>query len=186
MSAINSICAPMIEPQWSAASAADPQWYAVHTRSQHEKAVINQLERRGIQTFLPLISEVHRWSDRRKIVQLPLFSCYAFVHMRLLPELWYKVTQTSGVLGFVGARGEGIPIPESQIETLRTLLSSDVPCTLCPFLQIGQRVRIRGGALNGIEGLLTARNGDRTLVISVEPIQRSIAVRIDQYQVEGI
>jgi len=52
-----------------------------------------------------------------------------------------------------------------------------------PFLQIGQRVRIRGGALDGIEGLLTARNGDRTLVISVEPIQRSIAVRVDQYQV---
>ena len=186
MSAINSICAPMIEPQWSAASAADPQWYAVHTRSQHEKAVINQLERRGIQTFLPLISEVHRWSDRRKIVQLSLFSCYAFVHMRLLPELWYKVMQTSGVLGLVGARGEGIPVPESQIEALRTLLSSDLPCTLCPFLQIGQRVRIRGGALDGIEGLLMARNGDRTLVISVEPIQRSIAVRIDQYQVEAI
>jgi transcription antitermination factor NusG len=186
VSVINPICAPSLEPQWSATPVAEPQWYAIHTRSQHEKFVVNQLEQRGIKTFLPLISEVHRWSDRRKVVQLPLFSCYAFVHMRLLPELWYKVTQTSGVLGFVGARGEGIPIPESQIETLRTLLSSDVPCTLCPFLQIGQRVRIRGGALNGIEGLLTARNGDRTLVISVEPIQRSIAVRIDQYQVEGI
>ena len=186
MSASNAVCTPLVESQWPTASVADPQWYAVHTRSQHEKAVINQLERRGFQTFLPLIREVHRWSDRRKIVQLPLFSCYAFVHMRLLPELWYKVMQTSGVLGLVGARGEGIPVPENQIEALRTLLSSDVPCTLCPFLQIGQRVRIRGGALDGIEGLLMARNGDRTLVISVDPIQRSIAVRIDQYQVEAI
>lgn len=186
MSTVNPICAPLFEPEWSAAPAAAPQWYAVHTRSQHEKAVVNQLERRGIETFLPLISEVHRWSDRRKVVQLPLFSCYTFVHMRLLPELWYKVKQTNGVLGFVGARGEGIPVPESQIENLRTLLSSDAQYTLCPFLQIGQRVRIRGGALDGIEGLLTARNGDRTLVISVEPIQRSIAVRIDRYQVETI
>ena len=186
MSAVNPICAPLSEPRWSAAPVADPLWYAVHTRSRHEKFVVNQLERRGIKTFLPLISEVHSWSDRRKVVQLPLFSCYAFVHMRLLPELWYTVTRTNGVLGFVGARGEGIPIPERQIGSLRALLASDVPYTLSPFLQVGQRVRIRGGALDGIEGLLTARNGDRTLVISVEPIQRSIAVRIDQYQVEAI
>ena len=186
MSAVNPMCEPLLEPQWPAAEIADLQWYVVHTRSQHEKAVVNQLERRGIETFLPLTSEVHRWSDRRKIVQLPLFSCYAFVHIRLLPELWYKVTQIRGVLGFVGARGEGAPIPDRQIENIRALLSSDVPYAVCPLLQIGQRVRIRGGALDGMEGLLTARNGDRTLVISVEPIQRSIAVRIDQYQVEAV
>ncbi len=172
----------------SAAPAGEPQWYAIHTRSRHEKFVVNQLEQRGIQTFLPTINEVHRWSDRRKIVQLPLFSCYAFAHMRLLPELWHKVMQTNGVLRFVGGNGngEGVAIPESQIENLRTLLSSDVRYTLCPFLQVGQRVRVRGGALDGIEGLLIARNGDRTLVISIEPIQRSIAVRIDEYQVEAI
>jgi transcription antitermination factor NusG len=120
------------------------------------------------------------------VVHLPLFSCYAFVHMQLLPELWYKVMQTNGVLRFVGVRGEGIPIDESQIETLQAVASSGIPYAVCPFLQVGQRVRIRGGALDGIEGLLIARNGDRTLVISVEPIQRSIAVRIDQYQVEAI
>jgi len=186
VSVVNPIFVPSLESQWSAAPVAEPQWYAVHTRSQHEKFVVNLLEQRGIETFLPLISEVHRWSDRRKVVQLPLFSCYAFVRIRLLPELWYKVMQTNGVLRFVGSRGEGIPIPDSQIENIRALLSSDVPYTLCPFLQVGQRVRIRGGALDGVEGLLTARNGERTLVISVEPIQRSIAVRIDQYQVEAI
>jgi transcription antitermination factor NusG len=176
VSVANPTCTPWFEPQW----------YAVHTRSRHEKLVVNQLERRGIKTFLPLIREVHRWSDRRKVVHLPLFSCYAFVHMQLLPELWYKVMQINGVLSFVGVRGEGIPIDESQIESLRALLSSGVPYSLCPFLQVGQRVRIRGGALEGIEGLLTARNGDHTLVISVEPIQRSIAIRVDQYQVEAI
>lgn len=94
MSVTNSICTPLFEAQWSAAPVAEAQWYAVHTRSQHEKSVVNQLERRGIKTFLPLISEVHRWSDRQKVVQLPLFSCYAFVQMRLLPELWYQVMQT--------------------------------------------------------------------------------------------
>ena len=148
--------------------------------------MVKQLERQGIKTFLPLISEVHQWSDRRRVIQLPLFSCYAFVHIRLVPELWYRVIQINGVLRFVGHRGEGTPIPESQIEHLRTLLESDVPYTLCRFLQVGQRVRIRGGALDGIEGLLTARNGDRTLVVSVEPIQRSIAVQVGQYHVEAV
>jgi len=162
------------------------QWYALHTRSRQEKVVVSQLERRGIKTFLPLVKEMHRWSDRQKLVQLPLFSCYAFVHMQLLPELWYKVMQTNGVLRFVGVRGGGIPIPENQIESLQAVLSSAAPFELCPFLQVGRRVRIRGGALDGIEGLLTARNGDCTLVISVEPIQRSISIRIDQYQVELI
>lgn len=186
MSVAIPISAPLFEPQWSVAPTDEPQWFAVHTRSRHEKLVVKQLEQRGIEAFLPLISEVHRWGDRRKVVQLPLFSCYAFVHMQLEPELWYQVMQSNGVLSFVGVRGQGIPIPERQIESLRALLSSEVPYELCPFLKVGQRVRIRGGALDGIEGLLTARNGDRTLVISVEPIQRSIAVRIDQYRVEAI
>ncbi|MGB0110975.1 MAG: UpxY family transcription antiterminator [Terriglobales bacterium] len=186
VSVINPICAPWFESRWSAPPVPEPQWYAVHTRSRHEKLVVNQLEQRGIKTFLPTINEVHHWTDRRKVVQLPLFSCYAFVHMRLLPEIWHKVMRTDGVLRLVGGRGEGVPIPESAIENLQALLSRDVPYTLCPFLQVGQRVRIRGGALDGIEGLLIARKGDRTLVISIEPIQRSIAVRVDQYQVEAI
>jgi transcription termination/antitermination protein NusG len=164
----------------------EPEWYAVHTRSQHEKSVVSYLQGEGITTFLPLVTEVHRWSDRRKLVELPLFSCYAFVRISLVPELWYKVMKTSGVLGFVGARREGIPIPESQIESIRTIVGSSAPYTVCPFLKVGQRVRIRGGALDGIEGILSARNGDRKLVISVEPIQRSLAVRIGDYQVEPI
>jgi transcription antitermination factor NusG len=186
VSVITPICTPLFKSQWSTAEVVEPQWYAVHTRSRHEKLVVNQLERRGIKTFLPLISEVHKWSDRRKVVRLPLFSCYAFVHIQLLPELWHKVIRTSGVLRFVGSRGDGIPIPENQIENLQAVLSSDAPFALCPFLQVGQRVRVRGGALDGIEGVLSARNRERTLVISVEPIQRSIAVRIDQYHVEAI
>lgn len=172
--------------QWTARFGVEPQWYAIHTRSQHEKSVAAHLESQGITTFLPLVTEVHRWSDRRKLVQLPLFSCYTFAHMPFVSELWAKVLRVSGVLSFVGGRGQGVPIPEKQIESIRTILASNAACTLYPFLKIGQHVRIRGGALDGIEGVLVARNGDRTVVISVEPIQRSLAVRIDDYQVEPI
>ena len=167
-------------------SGAGAQWYAIHTRAQHEKSVVSHLRKQGITTFLPLVSEIHRWSDRRKVVHLPLFTCYAFVHMRLAPESWAKVMGVTGVLRFVGTRGGGVPIPDSQIHAVQTLLSSNLSYQICPFLQVGQRVRIRGGSLDGVEGLLIARNGDRTLIISVEPIQRSLSVRIDDYKVEPL
>jgi transcription antitermination factor NusG len=177
---------PVAHRSVDALEAVDGRWYAIHTRPQHEKSAAAQLQSQGFTTFLPLITEVHRWSDRRKVVQLPLFSCYAFVHTHLVPENWAKIMQVSGVLRFVGPTGIGTPISEGEIESIRVLLSSNAPYTLCPFLQVGQRVRIRGVALDGIQGLLVARNGNRELVISVEPIQRSLAVRIDDYQVEPI
>ncbi len=183
------------QPQLSQTLVASPhgsfsgiraQWYAIHTRSQHEKSVVAHMQRQGITTFLPLVSEVHSWSDRRKVVHLPLFTCYAFAHMHLSPESWAKVMGITGVLRFVGVRGEGVPIPDGQIHAVRALLSSSLSYQICPFLQVGQRVRIRGGALDGVEGVLVERKGDRTLIISVEPIQRSLSVRIDDYQVEPI
>ena len=159
-------------------------WYAIHTRARHEKIVTTRLEQQGITTFLPTITEVRRWSDRRMCVEFPLFSCYAFVNLPWVPELRAKVVRTDGVLGFVGFCGGGIPVPDIEIQNIRTLLESMVPYTTCPFLKIGQRVRIRGGSLEGMEGILLARNGNNSLVISVEPIQRSLAVRIDGYSFE--
>lgn len=186
MSSSSSLCEVRTTPWPVEPVSVEPQWYALHTRAQHEKSVAARLQSQGIGVYLPLVSEVHRWSDRRKVVELPLFSCYVFVNLCLAPESWVKVMGVSGVLRFVGPRGGGTPIPKSQVESIRTLLSSSLPYTLCPFLHVGQRVRIRGGALDGIQGLLVGRNGDRTLVISVEPIQRSIAVQLGDYQVEPV
>jgi transcription termination/antitermination protein NusG len=178
---------PQSPVPWTVESGqVEPRWYAIHTRSQHEKCVASRLQDQGITTFLPLVAEMHRWHDRRKVVQLPLFSCYAFVHMSLCAESWYKVLRVNGVLRFVGSAGKGLPVPDGQIESVRKLLSAAVPYTVYPFLKLGQRVRIRGGSLEGIEGILTARDGNRSLVISVEPIQRSLSIRIDDYHVEPI
>ncbi len=165
-----------------------PRWYAIHIRAKHEKHVAKHLDEQGIPTFLPLVNEIHRWSDRNKTVQIPLFSCYAFVNLPPIAEVRAKILFTDGVLRFVGSggRGEGTPIADAEIESVRTLLKSTAKYSACPFLNIGQRVRVRGGALEGIEGILMARNGSRTLVISVEPIQRSLAVSIDDYVVEAI
>jgi transcription antitermination factor NusG len=179
-------CEPVFTNPHGPFSGPGAHWYAVHTRPQHEKAVVTHLQSQGITTFLPLVSEMHRWSDRLKVVYLPLFTCYAFLHMRLVPESWAKVMGITGVIRFVGVRGQGVPIPDGQIHAVQALLASDLSYQICPFLQVGQRVRVRSGALDGVEGILIARSGDRTLVISVEPIQRSLSVRIGDYQVEAI
>ncbi|MGA8151651.1 MAG: UpxY family transcription antiterminator [Terriglobales bacterium] len=163
-----------------------PCWYAVQTRARHEKVVAHRLQEQGVPTYLPIVSEVHRWSDRKRVVELPLFSCYLFA--RLLPtnEDRLRVLTLDGVFQLVGGRRQGTPIPDEQINAVRTLIEGQLPVSAYPFLKIGQRVRIRSGALSGIEGILVARNGDRTLVVSVDAIQRSLAVRIEGYDVEPI
>jgi transcription antitermination factor NusG len=161
-------------------------WYAVQTRARHEKTIVQRLREQGVTTFLPLVSEVHRWSDRRKTVELPLFSCYVFVRLVAANEDRLRVCRTNGVFGIVGTTREGTPIPDHQIEAVRTLVTQQLSWSVHPFLKIGQRVRIRGGSMDGVEGILLARNGDRTLIVSVDVIQRSLAVRIEGYDVEAV
>ena len=161
-------------------------WYAVQTRARHERIVAHRLGEQGTTTFLPTVTEVHRWSDRKKTVELPLFSCYLFVKLTPSSEERLRILQVDSVLRFVGIRGLGTPIPDEQIDAIRTLVNEQLSCCSHPFLKTGQRVRIRGGALEGVEGILVSQNGDRTLVISVDAIQRSLAVRVEGYDVEPV
>ena len=160
-------------------------WYALQTRPRHEKIVAHRLEERGVTAFLPMITELHKWSDRKKKVELPLFSCYVFAKFTPNRAERLRVLRVDGVFGLVGSRGEGTPIPDEQIDAVRSLVEAELPWSSHPFLKIGQRVRIRSGALDGMEGILLSRNGDQTLVISIEAIQRSLAVRVEGYEVEA-
>lgn len=160
-------------------------WYAVQTRARHEKLVAYRFQESGIETFLPLVEEVHRWSDRKKIVQLPLFSCYVFA--KIMPENADRIRllRVDGVLSLVGTRGVGTPIPDEQIDSVRVLISGPTPWEPHPFLKVGQRIRIRSGALDGMEGILVSRNGDKSLVVSIDAIQRSLAVQLQGYELEA-
>ena len=158
----------------------------MQTRSRHEKLVARQLEGLGFVTFLPLSQQVRQWSDRRKMVEFPLFPGYAFLQMVYDPDERLRVLRTEGVVSFVGSNGQGIAIPDKQIEHIQTLLANKVPFESHPYLKIGQRVRIRGGSLNGTEGILVGHDSDRALVISVELIQRSVSIRLQGYEVEPV
>lgn len=171
--------------QW-AEEPREQQWYALHTRSRHERVVENRLREQGLETFLPTMKEVHRWSDRKKTVEVPLFSCYVFVRCGLSAEDRTKIYRVDSVLGVVGTRGAGSAIPDEQIDGVRALLEQTAPWRSHPFLKAGQRVRVCGGAMDGVEGIFLSENGDNSLVISVDVIQRSLAVRIDGYGVKPI
>jgi len=159
-------------------------WYAVHTMARHEKRVAAQFQEKRICTFLPLLQQVHRWSDRRSIVEVPLFSCYAFVRVVQAVEERLKILRTPGVLGFVGSERQGTPIPDEQVESLRKAISQKVPYLPHPFIASGTRVRIRGGALDGVQGILLRQGGNQSLIVSVELLHRSVSIRVQGYDIE--
>ena len=174
-------------PNLSVSPLLDPAlWFAIQTCPRHEKKVVSQLTTKGVENYLPLVTRIHQWSDRRKQVEMPLFAGYAFVHIPPSAECRVRVLQVPGVLGFVGAGRQGLPIPDRQIENIRTLLQNKISLDPFPFLKIGQRERIRGGSLDGIEGILLRRNGMRRLIISVETLERSLSVCVEGLAVEGI
>ena len=135
-------------------ASAQPKWYAIHTVARHEKRVAAHFEEKRICTFLPLLHQIHRWSDRRSVVEIPMFCCYVFVRIVQTVDERLKVLRTPGVLGFVGSERQGTPIPDEQIESLRTAISQKLPCFPHPFITAGKRVRLLGGSLDGVEGIL--------------------------------
>jgi transcription antitermination factor NusG len=169
-------------------TVADPmecagEWYAIHTRARHEKTVANQLAEKNIVTFLPTVRETHSWSDRKKVVETPLFSCYVFVQSLEWKGAHMKVLSTPGVLRWVGNHGEPAVIPEDEINTVRNLIQSGVGAAAHPFLKVGQRVRVSSGSLAGVEGVLIKSDTGKRLVVSIDTIQRSMSVVLDGYDV---
>lgn len=165
---------------------SDLSWFAIVSRSRHEKMAAAALTNAGIATFLPIVSEAHHWSDRRKLVDVPLFPGYIFVQIPNLAESRLQVLKTTGVVRFVGNQQGPVPVPEEEIAAVQKVLVEKLECSPYPFLQVGQRVRIRGGALDGIEGILVARDAACKLVISIQLIQRSLAVSVYNFDVEPV
>jgi transcription antitermination factor NusG len=164
----------------------DLNWYAVYTKARHEKRVAAQFGEKHVCAFLPLLRQIHKWSDRQSQVEVPMFSCYAFVRIAQTPEERLKVLRTPGVLGFVGNERQGAPIPDEQIESLQTALRHNIPCFPHAFLSAGRRVRIRGGSLDGVEGIVVRHGSDQRLVVSVELLHRSVAIRCEGYEIEAV
>ena len=169
-----------------AVGASRGEWFALQTKPRHEKKVAADLEKQQIDVFLPTFKTVRQWSDRRQELQLPLFPNYVFVRIGQNRNERSAVLRTQGVRWFVGLRGTGVAVPDDEIEAIQKILAEGVAFTDYPFLEVGQKVRIRGGSLDGVHGVLAAVNNDRSLVVSVKCIQRALAIRVDGYGIEPI
>jgi transcription antitermination factor NusG len=152
-------------------------WFALQVRTRFEVAVANYLEGKGYQWFLPTYKTRKRWSDRVKEVQAPLFPGYIFC--RFDPQTRLPILTTPGVIQIVGYNRLPVPIDEAEISAIQTLVASGVSNEPCPFLAVGDRVRIDSGPLRGLEGILLKIRGDNRLILSVSLLQRSVAVEID-------
>jgi transcription antitermination factor NusG len=159
-------------------------WYAIYTRHQHEKMVAQILTSKGFNTFLPLYATIHDWKDRKRALLLPLFPCYVFlkgdIHRRL------QIITTPGIYGLVSSAGQPAAIPDAEIESIRRVVDSGVRVEAHPYLECGQRVRIKCGPLTGIEGILVRKKNISRLVLSVEILGTAAAIEVAAFQVEAL
>lgn len=161
----------------SAEGKSNPLWYAIRTRSRHEKHVREQLTRKGIEQLLPTVKRQSQWKDRRKEIEVPLFSGYCFARFSWSDRL--PVLQVPGVVNVVGGGSRPEPVPDEQIEALKTLMTSTLPYDSYPYLYEGMPVEVVRGPLTGVRGILVRKDRPCRLVISVHLIRQSAAVQID-------
>lgn len=154
------------------------RWYAAYTCARHEKRVAEQLQQREVEYFLPLYESLRRWADRRKLVQLPLFPGYVFVRIALKDRL--QVLEIPSVTYLVGFNGHPVPLPDVEVEAIRTCAALRNGVEPHPYLRVGKRARIIRGPLRGLEGILLRRRGRCRFVISLELIMRSVAVEVEE------
>ncbi len=160
-----------------------PRWYAAYTFPRHEKVVSEQLKIKGVETYLPLFEKLNQWKDRIAKVQLPLFPGYVFVRMPLKERV--RVLQVSGILRLVGFHGHPAPLEEGEIESLRNYLAFR-KAEPHPYLAVGKRVRVTAGPLTGVEGVVLRRKGKMRIVVSIDSIQRSVALDLEASDVRSI
>ena len=160
-------------------------WYAVRTKSRHERVVCKQLEADGLEFYLPSVQQSRQWSDRTKLIDSPLFPGYVFVRVPHFPSMKVQVLRTVGVIGFVGNERGAASIPDSELNGVRLLLMNRIPHASHPYLKVGQRIRVTDGVLRGVEGVLVSLGSKNGLVVSIDVIERSLIIQLQGYSVEA-
>jgi len=162
-----------------------PHWYALYTRSRHEKFIHSDLAKRNIESFLPLRFVRRKWSDRTVTVEEPLFKSYLFVKADLVS--FTEVLKTKGAVRFVSAGRDPLPVSDTVISSLRNVIQSDIILDPFPYLKMGDRVYVKSGLFKGTEGFIVRKNDEKCrLVISIDALMASISVEVDSCLVEKL
>jgi transcription antitermination factor NusG len=156
-------------------------WFALQIRSRWEGATAELLRAKGLETLLPTFTTKRKWSDRFKVVESPLFPGYVFcrfdVHNRL------PVLITPGVISVVGRGKTPVAVDDAEIHSIQAAVQSGIHVEPWPYVEVGERVRIKDDVLNGMEGILTSFKGSCRVVISVTLLRRSVALEIDRSRI---
>ena len=162
----------------------ESHWYALHTKSRHEKVVEEGLRKKGIETFLPLRTITRHWSDRVKQIEEPIFKGYLFVQIPLRKRL--EVLQTHGSVRLIGFNDQPVPVSEKELDAVRRFVQEEISVDPYPYLAAGNRVYIRSGPLRGVEGFIVRKDRHTRLVISLDLLFQSISVEVDVALVEKV
>lgn len=154
-----------------------PCWYAVCTRSHHEKEVYRKMQELGISAYLPIYTTFRQWSDRKKKVYVPLFSCYVFVH--ITNSDYYRVLNIPGVIRYVTFESKAVPIPDKQIQMVKNLLEQDIEIEeVEDKLYNGAKVEITAYPLIGVCGELIDFTGKKRVIIRLDELRKSIVISL--------
>ena len=165
-------------------SIAGAEWFAIWTRSRHEQVVRDQLARKNIDAFLPTMPRWSRWKDRKKKIDWPLFPGYCFARFDLDDVL--PILKCTGVVKIVSFDGKPAPIPESELDSIRVLVGSELQYDPCPMIHEGMMVEVTHGALRGVIGRLMRKDAQKArLVLSVNLIGQAVSVEVDAADVKA-
>jgi transcription termination/antitermination protein NusG len=162
----------------------DPQWFAIWTRSRHEKRVRDQLAQKSdVDVFLPTIGKWSRWKDRKKKIDWPLFPGYVFA--RFIADERVGVLKVDGVVQIISNNGMLSAIPDEEIDSIRTLVESELAYDPVPLIKEGDMVKVTSGPLKGVVGRLVTKKGvSARLVLSVDLIGQAVSVEVDAADVK--
>ncbi len=163
------------------------KWYAIHTRSHFEQKVFDGVSGKSVEVFFPRIQVMSRRKDRRKKILMPLLPGYVFVRFEMEPELYWEIVKTVGVVRMVGFQGKPVSARDEEIESLMILNGTDRTVHNREFMKAGDRVMIMDGPLKGLVGFYLRHRGQSDkVVVSVELLQRSLAVEIEDWALEKV
>jgi transcription termination/antitermination protein NusG len=160
-----------------------PEWFAIWTRSRHEKLVRDQLQQKQVEVFLPTITKWSRWKDRKKQIEWPLFPGYCFARFDAADRL--PILKCDGVVTIVGTEGAPSPIPPVEIDSIRQLIDSELAFDPCPLIKEGMMVEVKAGPLKGVVGRLVRKGSHARLVLSVDLIGQAVSVEVDAADVKA-
>jgi transcription antitermination factor NusG len=166
------------------ADVTEQPWYAVQVRTKYEKKVADALTGKGYECLLPIYRERRNWSDRTKVLELPVFPGYVF--SRFDVEVRLPILTTPGVISVAGLGKIPQPLDEFEIEQIRRVTQLGYPALPAEYMKIGQKVRVTAGPLTGIVGILHERRGETRVVLSLTKLEKSMSIQVDADAIRAI